>query len=97
MELKSYQRAFLRSHAQALDPVVSVGKDGASESVIKALDDALTAHELVKVRFQNAKDEIKEISRALEKSTASTLVATTGFTTVFFRQDSGNKERIYHI
>ena len=97
MELKSYQRAFLRSHAQALDPVVSVGKDGASESVIKALDDALTAHELVKVRFQNAKDEIKEISRALEKSTASTLVATTGFTTVFFRQDSENKERIYHI
>ena len=44
-----------------------------------------------------SKDEIREISRALEKSTASTLVATTGFTTVFFRQDSENKERIYHI
>ena len=58
MELKSYQRAFLRSHAQALDPVVSVGKDGASESVIKALDDALTAHELVKVRFHSFKEDL---------------------------------------
>ncbi len=97
MKLTSQQRAYLRSEAQSLDPVVYVGKEGLTDGVIKALDDALTAHELVKVRFQNAKDEIKEISRALEKSTASTLVATTGFTTVFFRQDSENKERIYHI
>ena len=28
MELKSYQRAFLRSAAQSLDPVVYVGKEG---------------------------------------------------------------------
>ena len=97
MKLTSQQRAYLRSEAQSLDPVVYVGKEGLTDGVIKALDDALTAHELVKVRFQNAKAEIKEISRALEKSTASTLVATTGFTTVFFRQDSENKERIDHI
>ena len=31
MELKSYQRAFLRSKAQALDPVVYVGKEGLTE------------------------------------------------------------------
>ncbi len=97
MELKSYQRAFLRSAAQSLDPVVYVGKEGLTDGVVKALDDALTAHELVKVRFQNAKDEINEISRALEKATLSTLVATTGFTSVFFRQDSESKDRIYRI
>lgn len=97
MELKSYQRAFLRSKAQALDPVVYVGKEGLTEGVINALDEALTAHELVKVRFQNSKDEILEISRELEKATASTLIATTGFTTVFFRQDSEDKDRIYRI
>ena len=70
MELKSYQRAFLRSHAQALDPVVSVGKDGASDSVVKALDDALTVHELVKVRFHSFKDEVDSLSRYLEEKTS---------------------------
>ena len=33
MELKSYQRAFLRSQAQQLNPVVYVGKEGFTEGV----------------------------------------------------------------
>lgn len=97
MELKSYQRAFLRSRAQDLDPIVYVGKDGLTEGVVNALDNALTAHELVKVRFQNSKDEIDSISRELEASTSSTFIATTGFTSVFFRQDRNDPERIYRI
>lgn len=97
MELKSYQRAFLRSQAQLLDPVVSVGKEGLSDGVVKALDDALTHHELVKVRFQAFKEEVSGISRQLEERTGSTLVSTTGFTSVFFRQDPENPERIYRI
>ena len=55
MELKSYQRAFLRSQAQQLNPVVYVGKEGFTEGVASSLDAALTAHELVKVRFSNKK------------------------------------------
>ena len=97
MELKSYQRAFLRSSAQELNPVVYVGKEGLTEGVIGALDKALSDHELVKVRFQNSKDEIKEISRELESATNSTFVATTGFTSVFFRQDASDPERLYKI
>lgn len=97
MELKSYQRAFLRSQAQILDPVVYVGKDGLTDGVVKMLDEALDCHELVKVRFTSSKDEVKEISRSLEERTASTLVAITGFTSVFFRQDEKNPDRIYRI
>ncbi len=97
MELKSYQRAFLRSKAQTLDPVVYVGKDGMSAGVASALDAALTSHELVKVRFTGSKDEVREISSELESATDSTLVAITGFTAVFFRQDPDSPERIYRI
>ena len=97
MKLTSQQRAYLRSEAQSLDPVVYVGKEGLTDGVIKALDDALTAHELVKVRFTASKDEVKEISAALESATGSTLVAITGFTAVFFRQDAEDPERIYRI
>ena len=97
MELKSYQRAFLRSHAQQLDAVVYVGKEGYTKAVVDALDSALTCHELVKVRFSNNKDQVREISEQLEEATKSTIVATTGFTTVFFRQDSKSEDRIYRI
>ncbi len=97
MKLKSYQRAFLRSQAQSLSPVVNVGKDGFSDGVAEHLDAALTSHELVKVRFQNSKDQVMEISRMLEERTGSVIVATTGFTTVFFRQDPDDPDRIYRI
>ena len=97
MELKSYQRAFLRSQAQQLDPVVYVGKEGLTGGVIAALDAALTSHELVKVRFTANKDEVKEISASLASETDSTLVAITGFTAIFFRQDSESSERLYRI
>ena len=95
MELKSYQRAFLRSQAQQLNPVVYVGKEGFTEGVTASLDAALTAHELVKVRFSNKKSEVDEISRKLEDATGSTLI--TGFTSVFFRQDPKSEDRIYRI
>ena len=92
MELKSYQRAFLRSQAQQLNPVVYVGKEGYTLGVSSSLDAAL-----VKVRFSNKKSEVEEISRKLEESTGSTLVAITGFTSVFFRQDPKSEDRIYRI
>ena len=87
----------MRSKAQELDPIVYVGKEGLTNGVILALDNALASHELVKVKFQNSKDDIKEISRELETATESTFVATTGFTSVFFRQDGNDPERIYRI
>ena len=97
MELKSYQRAFLRSHAQSLDAVVYVGKEGFTKNVVDQLDNQLTYHELVKVRFSNNKDAVDEISRKLEEATKSTIVAITGFTAVFFRQYPKSEDRIYRI
>jgi len=86
MALASKTRAQLRSKAQSLNPVVMVGHDGISEGVIEALDKALDDHELVKVRFQDFKDSTKILAQELEKATSSDLVATTGFTAVFYRK-----------
>lgn len=97
MNLNSKQRAYLRSCAQNLDPVVMVGKDGMKDGVYNALNEALHCHELVKVKFVAHKDEVKELAYTLEEKTASTLVAVTGFTALYFRQDKGKEERIYHI
>lgn len=97
IEMTSAQRAFLRSQAQTLDPVVMVGKDGMGDNVGRALSEALASHELVKVRFQAHKDEVKDIARELENFTDSTLVSTTGFTAVFYRQSDRQEKRRYNL
>ncbi len=51
MSLTGRQRRFLRAEAHALNPVVMVGKEGLSETVLSAVREALLAHELIKVRL----------------------------------------------
>ena len=97
IEITSSQRAFLRSVAQTVDPVVMVGREGGSAAVAAALDEALSCHELVKVRFQSHKDEVLAISRQLAASTGSLLVSTTGFTAVFYRQSDRQEKRRYNL
>ena len=95
MELTSKQRAYLRGEAQTIDPIVMIGKDGLTENVTVALDEALTHHELVKVKFQQYKEDVKEIAFRCAELTSSVLVATTGFTAVFYRMKEKSEERIY--
>lgn len=88
--MTSKERAEFRSKAQKLNPIVMVGHEGVSEAVITALNEALECHELVKVKFQDFKEDTKELSLELEKGTNSTLIATTGFTAVFYRKSEKN-------
>jgi RNA-binding protein len=53
MALTSKQRQYLRGLAHALEPVVRVGRAGASPSVIEETKRSLAAHELIKVRIEN--------------------------------------------
>jgi RNA-binding protein len=50
IQLTPAQRKVHRADAHHLDPVVLVGGDGMSPSVIKEIDKALNAHGLIKVR-----------------------------------------------
>lgn len=86
-EMTSKFRAELRSRAQTISPVVMVGHEGITSGVVGALDAALTDHELVKVRFQDFKEMVRELSVSLAEKTGSTLVSTTGFTAVFYREN----------
>jgi len=85
--MTSKRRSELRSLAQSLSSIVMVGHDGITDGVVGALDSALTDHELVKVRFQDFKEQTKDLSNDLAQKTDSTLVATTGFTAVFYRRN----------
>jgi RNA-binding protein len=70
--------------AHKIRPVVFVGEGGISDSVAGALDDALTAHELVKVRLRQPDDK-KAAAQSLADATGSALCAVVGHTVVLFR------------
>jgi RNA-binding protein len=55
MALTGKQKRFLRGRGHSLAATVQIGKDGVSDAVVGAVDQALLDHELVKVRIgQNA-------------------------------------------
>ncbi|MDY2900293.1 MAG: YhbY family RNA-binding protein, partial [Candidatus Aphodousia sp.] len=53
-------RLQLRAEAHGLDPVVLLGANGLTEAVIKEVDRALLAHELIKIRVPGDEREERE-------------------------------------
>lgn len=68
--LTGKQRSYLKSLANGIDPIMQIGKGGVTENVIKQIDDALEARELIKISVLNnsmleAKDTANEIAEAV--------------------------------
>jgi len=86
--MKGKERAELRAEAHHLDPVVHVGHQGLTPTVIGSLDDALRTRELVKVKITN-KDVIKpkDAANALALATNSAVIQVIGRTATFFREN----------
>jgi len=91
--LSSHQRKFLRGLAHHLDPAVLIGKHGLTPTVVASADTALTAHELIKVRFNDHKDEKQALAREIESQTQSELCGMIGHVAIFYRQQRDPEKR----
>ena len=86
--MTSKERAFLRSKAHPLEPVLHIGKEGASPEVTAAVEEALAARELIKLGVQkNCEDDVREIAEAVAERTGSEVVQVIGKKIVLYRQD----------
>ena len=88
-KLKGFQKKYLRGLAHGLHPVVHIGKKGISENVLKSLEEALTSHELIKIKFLDFKEknQKKELLSDLEGKTGGELVGLIGHNAIFFRKN----------
>ena len=59
--LTNAQIRALKAQAQRLKATLKIGKEGLSPQFLSAVDDALKHHELVKVKFDNFKEQKKEL------------------------------------
>jgi RNA-binding protein len=85
--LTGKQKSFLRSLAHKLKPVVQVGRQGATEAVLAAVEVALERHELIKVKVAGESEvDVVEVAPALEKGTFSQVAQIIGHTVVLYRR-----------
>jgi len=97
--MKGYQKKYLKGLAHGAKPLVFVGQKGLSPTLIKAVDESLETHELIKVKFVDFKerDQKEEITRSIEKQTASELVGTIGHVAIFYRRQKDPEKRKINI
>jgi RNA-binding protein len=84
--LTGAQKRALKSRAQLLEAVIRIGQSGVTDALLQSLDNALSQHELVKVRFADFKEKRKTLAPQLAERTSSSLIQQVGNVAVFFRK-----------
>jgi RNA-binding protein len=82
---KLYQ---LKSDASKISPILNIGKNGITETLIEELNKKLKVNRLVKVRVLKSAEEgkdLKTIADELAAATRSTLIDVRGRTVVLYR------------
>ncbi|MEI7770359.1 MAG: YhbY family RNA-binding protein [Chloroflexales bacterium] len=93
-EITKTQRNYLRKIANPLKPTVMLGKQGLTEEIIEKAIRELDAHELIKVRFLEFKDERKELTEVILHKTGSALVGLIGNVAILYRQQADRERRL---
>jgi len=84
--LTGKQSRYLRGLGHNLQPVVMIGKHHLSKDVIKAANEALEIHELIKVRIQEGcLEDRKIVASELATETGSAVVQVLGKTFLLYR------------
>ena len=77
----------LRALGHALAPVVFVGKEGPTESLVEAVKAALATHELIKVKMQSGAElDRHELAADLAKESDSILAQVLGRTFLLYKR-----------
>lgn len=91
--LKGSQRKYLRGVAHGYKPLVQIGKERLSESVLDAIDTALEAHELVKVKIAAERDQRERFVPVIEERLNCECVGTVGRMAILYRENPDPEKR----
>ncbi|MCL2633320.1 MAG: YhbY family RNA-binding protein [Oscillospiraceae bacterium] len=93
--ITSKQRAALRGIANSYDTIFQIGKSSEiSENLVKQVNDALAARELIKLRvLNNSEYSAKDAAVELSEKTNSEIVQVIGTRFVLFKQNPDPDKR----
>jgi RNA-binding protein len=93
--LKGFQKKYLRGLAHGLKPIILIGKEGITETVVRATEEGLSQHELIKIKFNEFKDKGQKVafSGELIAGTGGALVGMIGHTVILYRSHADPAKR----
>ncbi|MHA8111010.1 ribosome assembly RNA-binding protein YhbY [Lactobacillaceae bacterium Melli_B4] len=94
MNLRGKQKRFLRSKANRMRPLFSIGKDGLSDTWLEQVNNALNRRELMKVNIlQNSAVETQDVQEFVENNSDIQVVQVIGRTVLLFKIANEAKHR----
>ena len=93
--MTSKQRAYLKSLAMTMNPILQIGKSGVTPEVTASVSEALAARELIKIHvLQNCTFDIGEMADTLAERTRSQVVQIIGKKIVLYKEGKYDKKKI---
>ena len=89
------QRAYLKSLAMTMDPIFQIGKNSMTPELTKAIEEALTARELIKVSvLKNCMDDPRMLADMNAERTHAQVVQVIGKKIVLYKEGKDKNKRI---
>ena len=93
--MTSKQRAYLKSLAMTMDPILQIGKSSVTPELTAAVAEALEARELIKLHvLQNCGDDLRGMAEILAERTRSQVVQVIGRKIVLYKEGKADKKKI---
>lgn len=92
--LTSKQRAFLKSEAHSMKPIIQIGKNGLNDQIKTSVRNALDARELIKViLLQNTDEDIHDVAEVLEDEIGCDTVLKIGRILILYKESARKENR----
>ena len=94
--MTSKQRAYLKSLAMTMDPILQIGKSSVTPELTAAVAEALEARELIKLHvLQNCGDDLRGMAEILAERTHSQVVQVIGRKIVIKREKTTRRKSFF--
>ncbi len=88
MTMTSKQRAYLKSLASVIDPILQIGKSSLTPEYIEAVREAFNTRELIKINvLKNCLDDPREMAQIIADRTGAQVVQVIGRKIVLYKPD----------
>jgi RNA-binding protein len=90
VSLDPKQKKYLKGIGHSLSPVVTVADKGLTDNVMAAIEEALNAHELIKVKVRLQREARVDIYSEICEQTGAELITTIGMVLLIYRPTKKN-------
>ena len=96
MKISQLEKKALKATGHNLKPVITIGMNGLSESLLLEFEKTIDHHELIKIRIRiSDKSSRKELIEELCNKSKSQIISAVGSTAVVFRKNPKSQKKFF--